>query len=149
MIESARLTKRLGGRVVVSDASFQCEPGTVTGFLGPNGAGKTTTMRMLSASPSRTRATLACSAAATATCPIPGGRVGILLDASAQHAGRRGREALIVSAQVMGVRDERVDGCFGSSASTRPRPGGGSQVLAGHAPAPRSRRTRCSAIRRS
>jgi hypothetical protein len=41
MIEAARLTKRLGGRVVVEDASFQCAPGTVTGFLGPNGEQQT------------------------------------------------------------------------------------------------------------
>ena len=47
MIETEALTKQLGGRTVVSDVTFRCEPGTVTGFLGPNGAGKTTTMRML------------------------------------------------------------------------------------------------------
>ena len=47
MIETDRLTKRRAGRAVVSDATFRCEPGTVTGFLGPNGAGKTTTLRML------------------------------------------------------------------------------------------------------
>jgi hypothetical protein len=35
--------------------------------------------------------------------PNPGRRVGVLLDASAQHAGRRGREALAVSARTMGV----------------------------------------------
>jgi ABC-2 type transport system ATP-binding protein len=44
MIEARQLTKRRGGRAVVSDVSFRCEPGTVTGFLGPNGAGKSTTM---------------------------------------------------------------------------------------------------------
>jgi len=47
MIQTNGLTKQLGGRTVVSDVTFRCEPGTVTGFLGPNGAGKTTTMRML------------------------------------------------------------------------------------------------------
>src|SRR4051812_49501994 len=47
MIQTDALTKRLGGRAIVSDVTFRCEPGTVTGFLGPNGAGKTTTMRML------------------------------------------------------------------------------------------------------
>ena len=47
MIQTKGLTKQLGGRTVVSDVTFRCEPGTVTGFLGPNGAGKTTTMRML------------------------------------------------------------------------------------------------------
>src|SRR5205085_7422749 len=41
--------------------------------------------------------------------PNPGRRVGILLDASAQHAGRRGREALAVSAHTMGVPAQRVD----------------------------------------
>jgi ABC-2 type transport system ATP-binding protein len=41
--------------------------------------------------------------------PNPGRRVGILLDASAQHAGRRGREALAVSARTMGVGMHRVD----------------------------------------
>jgi ABC-2 type transport system ATP-binding protein len=39
MIEAQGLTKRYGGRAVVEDVSFRCEPGTVTGFLGPNGAG--------------------------------------------------------------------------------------------------------------
>ena len=47
MIETEGLTRQFAGRTVVSDVTFRCEPGTVTGFLGPNGAGKTTTMRML------------------------------------------------------------------------------------------------------
>jgi ABC-2 type transport system ATP-binding protein len=41
--------------------------------------------------------------------PNPGRRVGLLLDASAQHGGRRGREALGLSAQTMGVDERRVD----------------------------------------
>jgi ABC-2 type transport system ATP-binding protein len=41
--------------------------------------------------------------------PNPGRRVGILLDASAQHAGRRGREALAISARTMGVPLATVD----------------------------------------
>jgi len=47
MITVDDLTKRRGARTVVSEVTFRCEPGTVTGFLGPNGAGKTTTLRML------------------------------------------------------------------------------------------------------
>jgi ABC-2 type transport system ATP-binding protein len=35
--------------------------------------------------------------------------VGVLLDASAQHPGRSGREALVISARMMGVPDARVD----------------------------------------
>ena len=72
MIDAQGLTKRLGGRVVVDDVTFRCEPGTVTGFLGPNGAGKTTTMRMLCGLlDAGRRTTPPCSAAATATCPTP------------------------------------------------------------------------------
>ena len=41
--------------------------------------------------------------------PNPGRRVGVLLDASAQHPGRRGRETLAVSAQTIGVPARRVD----------------------------------------
>jgi ABC-2 type transport system ATP-binding protein len=109
MIESHGLTKRLGGRTVVKDVSFKCEPGTVTGFLGPNGAGKTTTMRMLCglSRPDSGHATVLCGP--YAELPNPGLRVGILLDAGAQHDGRRGRETLIVSAQTMGVEEGRVD----------------------------------------
>ena len=45
--------------------------------------------------------------------PNPGRRVGVLLDASAQHGGRRGREALAISAQTMGVEETRVDDLLG------------------------------------
>ena len=109
MIDSEGLTKRLGGRTVVSDVSFRCEPGTITGFLGPNGAGKTTTMRMLVGLSEPDRGEARILGGRYRDLPNPGRRVGILLDASAQHAGRRGREALAVSAQTMGVPVQRVD----------------------------------------
>jgi ABC-2 type transport system ATP-binding protein len=110
MIESEGLTKRFGGRTVLHDVSFRCEPGTITGFLGPNGAGKTTTMRLLCglSRPDAGRATVL--GGPYRELPNPGRRVGILLDAGAQHGGRRGREALAVSAQLLGVEEERVDG---------------------------------------
>lgn len=38
---------RLGGKSVVTDASFEIRPGERTAFLGPNGGGKTTLMRIL------------------------------------------------------------------------------------------------------
>jgi ABC-2 type transport system ATP-binding protein len=108
MIEAQGLTKRLGGNVVVDDVSFRCEPGTVTGFLGPNGAGKTTTMRMLCSLLEPDGGSATVLDGAYRDLPNPGRRVGILLDAAAQHGGRRGREALAVSAQLMGVDDRRV-----------------------------------------
>jgi ABC-2 type transport system ATP-binding protein len=109
MIESQNLTKRFGGRTVVSDVSFRVEPGTVTGFLGANGAGKTTTLRMLAGLSEPDGGHAIVLGGRYRDLPNPGRRVGVLLDASAQHAGRRGREALAVSAQLMGVDQERVD----------------------------------------
>jgi ABC-2 type transport system ATP-binding protein len=109
MIESQGLTKKFGGRTVVQDVSFRCEPGTVTGFLGPNGAGKTTTMRMLVGLSVPDAGGAQIFDGPFRSLPNPGRRVGVLLDASAQHGGRRGREVLAVSAQMMGVPDSRAD----------------------------------------
>jgi ABC-2 type transport system ATP-binding protein len=109
MIESQNLTKRFGDRTVVSDVSFRVEPGTVTGFLGANGAGKTTTLRMLAGLSEPDGGEAVVLGGRLRDLPNPGRRVGVLLDASAQHGGRRGREALAVSAQLMGVDQERVD----------------------------------------
>ena len=47
--------------------------------------------------------------AASPTCPTPGLEVGVLLDASAQHAGRTGREILTLAQRTMGVPASRVD----------------------------------------
>jgi len=108
MIAVDHLTKRYGSQLAVDDISFRCEPGTVTGFLGPNGAGKSTTLRMICG--------LTPPSAGAATVldrpyrklDNPGRRVGVLLDASAQHSGRTGREVLAVSAAVLGVAPSRV-----------------------------------------
>jgi ABC-2 type transport system ATP-binding protein len=109
MITVEGLTKHRGGRAVVSDVTFRCEPGTVTGFLGPNGSVKTTTMRMLVGLSEPDRGAARILGGRYRDLPNPGRRVGILLDASAQHPGRRGREALAVSAQMMGVPTQRVE----------------------------------------
>lgn len=47
MLEVRRLTKVFSIREVVSEVSFQVQPGQVLGYLGPNGAGKSTTVKML------------------------------------------------------------------------------------------------------
>jgi ABC-2 type transport system ATP-binding protein len=43
------------------------------------------------------------------TLPNPGRSVGVLLDASAQHVGRTGREVLHLGALLMGLPESRVD----------------------------------------
>ena len=108
MIESNGLTKRLGGRTIVSDVTFSCAPGTVTGFLGPNGAGKTTTMRMLCGLSDPDAGHAEILGVPYRKLPNPGRRVGIRLDASAQHAGRRGQEVLTLSALTIGADPGRV-----------------------------------------
>ena len=108
MIEANSLTKRYDGHTVVRDVSFRCEPGTVTGFLGPNGAGKSTTLKMLCglAQPSSGHSSVL--GLPFTELPNPGRRVGVLIDASAQHSGRRGAEVLAIAAQLMGVENRQV-----------------------------------------
>jgi len=113
MIESHGLTKRFGGHTAVQDVSFACEPRTVTGFLGPNGAGKTTTLRMLCGLAEPDAGSAAVLGGPYSALANPGRRVGILLDASAQHPGRRGRETLALSARLMGVPESRADELLG------------------------------------
>ncbi|SCL34824.1 ABC-2 type transport system ATP-binding protein [Micromonospora pallida] len=108
MITVENLTKRYGPHAAVDDVSFRCEPGTVTGFLGPNGAGKSTTMRMICGLTPPTSGSATVDGVPYRRLPNPGRRIGVLLDASAQHAGRTGREALTVAAGTMGVDPQRV-----------------------------------------
>ncbi|RKN49558.1 ABC transporter ATP-binding protein [Micromonospora endolithica] len=108
MIAAEHLTKRYGRHTAVDDVSFRCEPGTVTGFLGPNGAGKSTTMRMICGLTPPTAGTATVAGRPYRGLPNPGREVGVLLDASAQHAGRTGREVLTVAAATMGVERRKV-----------------------------------------
>ena len=109
MITIDNLTKRYGHTVAVDDVSFVAEAGRVTGFLGPNGAGKSTTMRMVVGLTKPTSGTASVAGRRFADLPNPGLEVGVMLDASAQHAGRTGREILTVAQWTMGVPARRVD----------------------------------------
>ncbi|QGG41951.1 ABC transporter ATP-binding protein [Aeromicrobium yanjiei] len=109
MITVDRLTKTYGGYRAVDDVSFTCRPGAVTGFLGPNGAGKSTTMRIIAGLTRATSGTATVDGVDYHDIPNPGTQVGVLLDASAQHAGRTGREILTLSALTMGLPTSRVD----------------------------------------
>ena len=109
MITVERLTKTYGGFRAVDDVSFTAQPGRVTGFLGPNGAGKTTTMRVMVGLTPPTSGSVTINGRSYHDIPNPGRHVGVLLDASAQHAGRTGREILTVGAKTMGLPVARVD----------------------------------------
>lgn len=109
MITVERLTKRYGGFTAVDDVSFTVRPGRVTGFLGPNGAGKSTAMRMMCGLTVPTAGTATILGKPYAALPNPARHVGVLLDASAQHAGRTGREVLTLAAIMTGANRTRVD----------------------------------------
>ena len=108
MITVEHLTKRYGPSAAVDDVSFTCPSGSVTGFLGPNGAGKSTTMRMICGLTPPTAGHATVNGVAYRQLGNPGRVVGVLLDASAQHGGRTGREVLTLGALTMGVDRRRV-----------------------------------------
>ena len=109
MITVDSLSKKYGKNTVVDHVSFTARPGRVTGFLGPNGAGKSTTMRMMVDLTRPTTGTATISGRRFADLPNPGLAVGVMLDASAQHAGRTGREILTIAQWTLGVPARRVD----------------------------------------
>ncbi|WP_374999606.1 ABC transporter ATP-binding protein [Aeromicrobium sp. CTD01-1L150] len=109
MIQVEHLTKTYGDFTAVDDVSFTCRPGTVTGFLGPNGAGKSTTLRILSGLTVQNAGSATISGVKYHDIPNPGTQVGVLLDASAQHAGRTGREILTIGQKTMGLPASRVE----------------------------------------
>lgn len=125
MIVVNDLTKRYGRQVAVEQASFRCQPGTVTGFLGPNGAGKSTTMRMICGLTPPTAGTATIGGVPYQRLGNPGRFIGVMLDASAQHKGRTGLETLRLATQVLGVPRRRVGellelvGLAGSAAGKR------------------------------
>jgi ABC-2 type transport system ATP-binding protein len=108
-IAVAGLRKRYRATRALDGMSFTVHPGLVTGFVGPNGAGKSTTMRVI----------LGLDAADEGTALIEGKRydslrhslhhVGSLLDASALHPGRSGRNHLLWLARSQGLAARRVD----------------------------------------
>ncbi len=109
MITVTNMTKRYGDHVAVDDVSFSVQPGRVCGFLGPNGAGKSTTMRMIVGLTIPSAGTSTVLDVPYEALGNPGTSVGVLLDASAQHAGRTGREVLTLGAMTMGLATSRVD----------------------------------------
>jgi ABC-2 type transport system ATP-binding protein len=109
MITIENLTKRYGQFTAVDDISFVAQSGKVTGFLGPNGAGKSTSMRIMVGLTPQDGGRALIGGHRFADIPNPSRHVGVLLDASAQHDGRTGREVLRLSAETMGIGRERVE----------------------------------------
>ncbi len=109
MITIDHLTRTYGGFTAVDDVTFTAAAGRVTGFLGPNGAGKSTTMRVLVGLTPATSGVATVNGRRYRDLPNPAREVGVLLDASAQHAGRTGREILTIAQRTLGVPASRVE----------------------------------------
>jgi ABC-2 type transport system ATP-binding protein len=137
MITIESVTRTYGAFTAVDDVSFTAQAGRVTGFLGPNGAGKSTTMRIIVGLTRATSGTATVSGHSYVDHPDPGLHVGVLLDASAQHAGRTGREILTIAQRLHGAAPRLRRGDAGRC---QPHPGGGvapgPRLLAGHAAIP-------------
>jgi ABC-2 type transport system ATP-binding protein len=103
------LTKQYQGLTAVDDLSFTVEPGRVTGFLGPNGAGKTTSLRMLLDLVRPTSGTATVSGRRYSDLAEPVRVVGAVLEASAAHRGRTGRNHLRACCIATGLPQTRTD----------------------------------------
>ncbi|HWB36535.1 MAG TPA: ATP-binding cassette domain-containing protein [Rugosimonospora sp.] len=105
----SELTKRYADVPAVNALTFAVEPGRVTGFLGPNGAGKTTTLRILLGLAGATagRATIGERAYRDLTRPVR--HVGAVLDGSAAHRARTGRNHLRILCRAAGIPLARAD----------------------------------------
>jgi ABC-2 type transport system ATP-binding protein len=108
-IEVTNLHKRFGQTVALDGLSFTVRPGQVTGFVGPNGAGKSTTMRVILGLDSVEQGSTLVGGRPYRSLHRPLSHVGSLLDASALHPGRSGRNHLLWLAHSQGLTASRVD----------------------------------------
>jgi ABC-2 type transport system ATP-binding protein len=109
LIEVENLSKRFGSTQAVQDLSFSAKAGLVTGFLGPNGAGKSTTLRAVLGLVRQDAGTATVLGHPYKDLDLPIQRVGAVLEASAVHPGRSGRNHLRVLATAAGLPRSRVE----------------------------------------
>src|SRR5215471_13327579 len=102
-IEVYGLRKRYGSATALDGMTFTAVPGRVTGFVGPNGAGKSTTMRIILGlhAADAGRALVRGRPYRSLRCPLR--YLGALLDASALHPARTGRDHLLWLARSQGL----------------------------------------------
>jgi ABC-2 type transport system ATP-binding protein len=126
-LEVRALSKSYGARPAVDGLSFECRPGTVTGFLGPNGAGKSTTLRILTGLAEADEGAALVGGRRYRELDRPARTIGVMLDARALHGGRTGLETLRLVARTLGMpaaRAEEVLETVGLAAAARKRVSG-------------------------
>jgi ABC-2 type transport system ATP-binding protein len=125
-VEVRSLTKSFGRVAAVKNLSFTAPAGKITGFLGPNGSGKTTTLRTLLGLVRPSAGEALIGGVRYRSLARPRRSVGVLLDATGFHPGRRARDHLAVLAASCCLPGRRVDEVLdlvglGSSANRRVR----------------------------
>ena len=126
-IEVTGLRKRFGATLALDGLSFAVRPGQVTGFVGPNGAGKSTTMRIILGLHAADAGRALIGGRTYRSLRYPLRTLGALLDASALHPARSGRNHLLWLAQSQGLGRRRVDEVIeqvGMAAAARRAAGG-------------------------
>ena len=108
-VEIRDLHKNFRKVQAVRGLSFDVRPGRVTGFLGPNGAGKSTTLRALLGLIRPTAGTALFDGTPYAHLERPSTHVGAVLEDTAFHPGRTGRDHLRVLAVAGEHPPQRVD----------------------------------------
>jgi len=108
-VEISDLSKRFGKVEAVKGLSFEVQAGRVTGFLGPNGAGKSTTLRALLGLVRPTAGTATFGGRRYHELERPSAQVGAVLEDTAFHPGRTGRNHLRVLAAAGEHPTDRVD----------------------------------------
>jgi ABC-2 type transport system ATP-binding protein len=109
LIEVAGLSKRFGKTQAVIDLSFAAKPVVVTGFLRPNGAGTSTTLRAVLGLVNQDAGTASVLGRAYKELDRPSQRDAAVLEASAVHPGRPGRNHLRELATAAGLPHSRVE----------------------------------------
>lgn len=108
-IEVSGLRKRYGGTTALDGMTFTARAGRVTGFVGPNGAGKSTTMRIILGLQRADAGEALVGGRPYRSLQHPLRSLGLLLDASALHPARSGRNHLLWLAQTQGLGQGRVN----------------------------------------
>lgn len=108
-IEVTGLRKRYGGTTALDGMTFTARAGRVTGFVGPNGAGKSTTMRIILGLQRADAGEALVGGRPYRSLQHPLRSLGSLLDASALHPARSGRNHLLWLAQTQGLGQGRVN----------------------------------------
>lgn len=109
VVEVRHLRRVFGRHTVLDDVDFTVPSGSVTGFLGPNGAGKSTTLRLLVGLDRPTAGAALIRGVPYRDLAHPGRQVGALIDSSGFHPGRSARQHLLILAEMLDLRPDRID----------------------------------------